>query len=236
MSTSAAPTYDSSLVIDYPARDMTITVKAEMPCSLLQQILRQEGQTLPIDAASEQEEDDTEVNVGYATVVPLSMILKIVLAPLLLVHLAAAAFWFGALWPLAKIVDSRPRGPGSAVLAHYSRLALRVVPLVLACGVGMSVLFLRSVGEIATPYGGLLLVKTAGFGVAMLVGEINRRRNLSGISREEARAEAAFARAATVEWTLLCAVLVVTAVMTSLFAPEHLESAFGAGHGAEAPH
>ena len=34
--------------------------------------------------ASEQTEDDTEVNVGYATVVPLAMILKIVLAPLLL--------------------------------------------------------------------------------------------------------------------------------------------------------
>jgi putative transport protein len=34
--------------------------------------------------ASEQEKDDTDVNVGYATVVPLAMILKIVLAPLLL--------------------------------------------------------------------------------------------------------------------------------------------------------
>ena len=34
--------------------------------------------------ASEQAEDDTDVNVGYATVVPLAMILKIVLAPLLL--------------------------------------------------------------------------------------------------------------------------------------------------------
>jgi len=34
--------------------------------------------------ASEQTEDDTDVNVGYATVVPLAMILKIVLAPLLL--------------------------------------------------------------------------------------------------------------------------------------------------------
>jgi len=34
--------------------------------------------------ASEQVEDDTQVNVGYATVVPLAMILKIVLAPLLL--------------------------------------------------------------------------------------------------------------------------------------------------------
>jgi putative transport protein len=34
--------------------------------------------------ASEQVDDDTEVNVAYATVVPLSMILKIVLAPVLL--------------------------------------------------------------------------------------------------------------------------------------------------------
>jgi putative transport protein len=34
--------------------------------------------------ASEQLPDDTEVNVGYATVVPLAMILKIALAPLLL--------------------------------------------------------------------------------------------------------------------------------------------------------
>lgn len=34
--------------------------------------------------ASEQQRDDTEVNVGYATVVPLAMTLKIVLAPLLL--------------------------------------------------------------------------------------------------------------------------------------------------------
>lgn len=34
--------------------------------------------------ASEQQEDDTDVNVGYATVVPLAMTMKIVLAPLLL--------------------------------------------------------------------------------------------------------------------------------------------------------
>jgi putative transport protein len=34
--------------------------------------------------ASEQQPDDTEVNVGYTTVVPLAMILKIILAPLVL--------------------------------------------------------------------------------------------------------------------------------------------------------
>ncbi|MFN7580421.1 MAG: FAD-binding oxidoreductase [Planctomyces sp.] len=43
----------TDLVIDYPARDMTITVGAAMPCSQLLHILRQEGQTLPIDIASE---------------------------------------------------------------------------------------------------------------------------------------------------------------------------------------
>jgi putative transport protein len=35
-------------------------------------------------ASEQQQDDDTEVSVGYATVVPLAMILKIVLAPLLL--------------------------------------------------------------------------------------------------------------------------------------------------------
>ena len=34
--------------------------------------------------ASEQQRDDTEVNVGYATVVPLAMTMKILIAPLLL--------------------------------------------------------------------------------------------------------------------------------------------------------
>ena len=41
---------DTDAVIDYPARDMTITVGADMAFSRLLQILQQEGQTLPIDA------------------------------------------------------------------------------------------------------------------------------------------------------------------------------------------
>lgn len=43
----------TDLVIDYPARDMTITVGAAMTCSTLLQILQQEGQTLPVDPASD---------------------------------------------------------------------------------------------------------------------------------------------------------------------------------------
>jgi copper resistance protein D len=169
---------------------------------------------------------------GHAAIHPL----RFVLGPLLLVHLAAATFWFGALWPLAAIAGAGPHEHGGALLAHFSRLAARVVPLVLLCGVGMTVIFVRSVSELVTPYGALVVAKTVGFGVALLVGEVNRRRYLPGISRGEERAERGYRRAAAVEWTALVAVLVATAVMTSLYAPEHLEGAFGAGHGVAPEH
>lgn len=43
----------SSAIIDYPARDMTITVGAGMSFGVLQEILREENQQLPIDVADE---------------------------------------------------------------------------------------------------------------------------------------------------------------------------------------
>lgn len=61
-----------TLVLHLPARAMTGIVSG------------MQTQPAVLAYASEQTEDDTEVNVAYATVVPLAMILKIVLAPLLL--------------------------------------------------------------------------------------------------------------------------------------------------------
>ncbi len=57
----------------------------ELPVAALTGIVSgMQTQPAVLAYASEQQEDDTDVNVGYATVVPLSMTLKIVLAPLLL--------------------------------------------------------------------------------------------------------------------------------------------------------
>lgn len=67
---------------------VTISIGALMlrlPLRLLTGIVSgMQTQPAVLAYASEQVEDDTEVNVGYATVVPLAMVLKIVLAPLLL--------------------------------------------------------------------------------------------------------------------------------------------------------
>lgn len=53
-SESASGPAISSAIVDYPARDMTITVGAGMSYGTLQTILREENQQLPIDAADEQ--------------------------------------------------------------------------------------------------------------------------------------------------------------------------------------
>ena len=169
---------------------------------------------------------------GHAAIHPL----KYVLAPLLLVHLAAAAFWFGALWPLYVAAGEGPPQRSGALLEQFTRLAVRVVPLVLLCGLGMTVVFVRSVAELATPYGAMLIAKTVGFGVCMALASMHKRRFAPGVAAGVAGAARAFRRIAAAEWMLIVVILVTTAVMTSLYAPEHLEGAFGAGHGAEPTH
>jgi putative copper resistance protein D len=164
---------------------------------------------------------------GHTAIHPL----RFLLAPLLLVHLAAAAFWFGALWPLYAAAGEGPPERTGALIAQFSRLAVRIVPAVLACGLLMAVVFVRSLGELVTGYGAMLIAKTTGFGVLMALAALNKWRLAPGVAAGDGDATRAFRRSVAIEWVLIAVILVTTAVMTSLYAPEHLEGAFGAGHG-----
>jgi len=161
--------------------------------------------------------------MGHTVIHPLRWLL----APLLLVHVGVAAFWFGALWPLHEVAAREPLEQGRATIAEYSRLAIRLVPWVLICGVAIALVFIRSVAELATGYGAMVLGKTGAFGLLMYLAAANRRRYAPGIVTAAADATRGFRRTAVAEWTLLAAVLVATALMTALFAPAHLEGAFG---------
>jgi len=169
---------------------------------------------------------------GHTSIHPL----RAILAPLLLAHLAAAVFWFGALWPLYAAVGEGPAARSGVLLERFSYLALRIVPAVLACGLAMAVVFVRSVAELGTPYGAFLIAKIAGFGVLMGLAALNKRRFTPGVRAGDASAVRGLRRTIVAEWLLIAAILAATAVMTSLYAPEHLEGAFGAGHRTEAPH
>jgi putative transport protein len=82
----------AAIVVAATASGVTVLIGAlvlHLPVRMLTGLVSgMQTQPAVLAYASEQTDDDTEVNVAYATVVPLSMILKIVLAPLLLRLLA----------------------------------------------------------------------------------------------------------------------------------------------------
>jgi putative copper export protein len=174
--------------------------------------------------------------MGHTVIHPLRWLL----APLLLVHLGVAAFWFGALWPLREVATREPPERAGVAIEEYSRLAIRLVPWVLICGVGIAFVFIRSVTELATAYGAMVLGKTAAFGVLIYLAAVNRARLGRGVVGGTADAARSFRRTSAAEWSVLAAVLVATALMTALYAPAHLEGAFGSHllephSGADAP-
>ena len=46
---------------------------------------------------------------------------RLLLAPLLGLHVLAVAFWFGALWPLRQVAELEPAPRAAAVLHSFSR-------------------------------------------------------------------------------------------------------------------
>lgn len=151
------------------------------------------------------------------------------LAPLLLVHVAVAAVWLGALAGL--YTTARQEGTASgALVARFSRHATRAVPAIFVCGFLMSVLFIRSFAELATPYGAIVLGKSLAFAALMALAARNKWAFGPRLLAGDAAAVPALQRTIKAEWALMALVLAATAVMTSLYAPLHLEGSFAPDH------
>jgi putative copper export protein len=170
--------------------------------------------------------------MGHTAIHPL----RWALAPLLLVHVAVAAFWFGALWPLHVVASAEPAPIARAVVARFSRVALLYVPLIFVCGGLMAVLLIRSFAELFTPYGAIVLGKTLAFGALMMLAALNKWRYGPRLGGADASAVRSLKRTVVAEWVLLALVLAGTALLTALFAPEHLEGTFGPEHEREPEH
>jgi putative copper resistance protein D len=157
------------------------------------------------------------------------------LAPLLLVHVVVAAVWLGALAGL--YVAARETGTQSgALVARFSKHATSAVPAIFVCGFLMSVLFIRSFAELATPYGAMVLGKSLGFAVLMALAAQNKWRFGPRLLGGDAAAVPALQRTIKAEWVLIAVVLAATAVMTSLYSPEHLEGSFAPEHDVAPAH
>lgn len=119
----------------------------------------------------------------------------------LVTHVIAAAVWLGGLLALGAHVRSADLL--AVALPRYSRVALACFVLVASSGVVMGWVALAAPGELlSTPYGQLLLGKTAALGVLGVLGHRHRRRSLPSVA---ARRPRAFVRLAAVELVVMVA-------------------------------
>jgi putative copper export protein len=154
---------------------------------------------------------------------------RLLLAPLLLVHLILAAFWFGSLWPLRQVCALEPREQAARVLEAFSSGALWLVPLIPLAGLGMAAVLLPDFAALLAPYGLLLGAKLMLFAALMGLAALNKLRLTPALARGEPAALPRLRRSLAAEYVLVCAVLSVTAVLTGFFSPSQTEREAAAG-------
>src|SRR5438067_2796901 len=154
---------------------------------------------------------------------------RLLLAPLLLVHLMLAAFWFGSLWPLRQLCALEPRAQAARVIEAFSSGALWLVPLIPLAGAGIAAVLLPGFAALLAPYGLLLGAKLMLFAALMGLAALNRLRLTPALARGEPGALPRLRRSLAAEYVLVCAVLTVTAVLTGFFSPAQTERDATAG-------
>lgn len=160
---------------------------------------------------------------------------RMLLAPLLGLHLLIVAFWYGALWPLILVMRVEHAPVAARIIARYSAIAGYLVPIIAVAGVLMGRI-LTGAWPLAwaaaqLPYGQLLLLKLLLFALLMLPAIANKWWLMPALqaaagttSAPPTRAANALRRSIVLEMLLIAIVLTVTATLTTLYSPEQHET------------
>jgi putative copper export protein len=144
--------------------------------------------------------------------------LRVVLAPLLALHVLIAAFWFGSLLPLMLVMRDETQDKAVRVIERFSAIAIWLVPVILLAGLGMGWLLAGSIRVLQRPYGEILIAKVAGFALLMVLAANNKWRLTPALSA--GGTVLPLRRAIAIEYVLIIAILAATAVLTTFFSPE----------------
>ncbi|PZF62386.1 copper transporter [Curtobacterium sp. MCBD17_034] len=125
-------------------------------------------------------------------------------------HLVGAALWVGGLLSLALLRGVLPAERLPLVTARYSSIALGCFVLVAASGYASASIRVGSWGALLTPYGVLVLVKTAALLGIGVLGALQRRRTVVALAADPARRRPF--------WTLVVAELAVMGVASGFAA------------------
>jgi copper transport protein len=143
--------------------------------------------------------------------------------PLDMLHVVAAAAWFGGLVQLYRYVSRDPVDPAAVV--RFSKLALTCVITLVATGtyatlvesdVSLSAL-------VDTTYGRILAIKLGLFALTMPIANVNRTRNVPAIVAGATNAPAMLGRYVRMEMAVLTAVVIFTAVLIETVPARHAQ-------------
>lgn len=140
---------------------------------------------------------------------------------LLVLHLAAAAFWIGILLPLRRMLDDPETHALAAGLGtRFGTIAQVTVPALVLAGAVMAWRLLgHPAALVTTGYGVILLVKLAAVAGLLAAGAVNRFRFVPALRTGDRTAARRLRRSIAAEMVLVGLVLMATAVLTTLAGP-----------------
>jgi putative copper resistance protein D len=144
---------------------------------------------------------------------------RLALALLLLLHLAAIAFWSGALLPLWMVLRDEDNPTQLQVLSAFSRLALWLVPCIAAAGMVLAWILCGGWPDMTASYGQWLLVKVGGYAGLMLLAAVNRLRLVPALGAGQSPISRQLQSTILLEALVIMGVLAATAVMTGNYSP-----------------
>jgi putative copper export protein len=136
---------------------------------------------------------------------------------LVMAHVTAASWWVGSLWVLRRACVSETGDDLLRLVTRFSSLAVRVVAGLIIAGIALIVVLVNfNVSSWLTDYVRTLALKLAFVALVLGLAIYNKLRLTPQLPREVA----ALRRSITIELAAIACVLLVTAVLTTYFAPE----------------
>lgn len=142
---------------------------------------------------------------------------QLILGTLIIIHLFAVSFWFGALFPLHKLASVQNGLTQAGELAHnFGKQAAIAVPVLILVGIAFSIVLVGSPANlIGTQYGMLLLIKVFFVGVILSFAALNKIKFVPALREKNEIAAKHLRLSIKIEFVAFLVIFALTAILTT---------------------
>ncbi|WP_120498516.1 copper resistance D family protein [Kiloniella sp. EL199] len=139
----------------------------------------------------------------------------------IILHLSVACFWIGSFIPLLTLIDQKTEAT-TDTLERFGNIAIFLVPLLLASGIGMAWLIIGGINGLTTDYGLMLLAKASLVALLLCFAALNKLQLVPQFRTDQTRTAGKLKRSIKTEIVLVLIILIFTAIITTVIPPENL--------------